>query len=106
MNLQTQDEVHLGGDFIDVVSNNWFLTPFLGECVCCTPLVLLVFVVAIELWTCLQDIVIIKNIGEVIFNNEFCSDYGGLGNVYMVYFIPRYIKPLEKKHVFSTSLCD
>jgi len=50
-----------------------------------------VFVVAIELWACLQDIVIVKNIGEVLFNNEFCSDYGGLGNVYMVYFIPRYI---------------
>jgi len=30
MNLKTQDEIHLGGDFIDMVSKNWFLTPFFG----------------------------------------------------------------------------
>ncbi len=82
--------IPLGGDFIHVVSKNWFLTPILGECVCCTPLVLLVLIVVIKLWAYLQYIVVIKNISEVLFNNEFCCDYGGLGNIYVVYFIPRY----------------
>jgi hypothetical protein len=46
--------------------------------------------VVIKLLECLQDNCNKKNIGEALFNNEFYNDYGGHGNIYMVYFIPRY----------------